>query len=214
MIEEELMLQQLFDEDKLTDKQKKIITAAIETFSEKGYAASSTSEIAKKAGVAEGTIFRHYKTKKDLLVSIVAPLMTKFIAPLVVKDFNKVLDREYETVEEFLRATIENRRDLLIRMLPVVKIMFQEIPFQPELRAQFFDLVVKNIFNSVEVIKGYQEKGLLIDMPPESIARLTITNILGFLFSRYILFPQLEWDDELEIERTIQFIMHGLGKKD
>ncbi|NYE09057.1 AcrR family transcriptional regulator [Bacillus niacini] len=215
MIEEELMLQQLFDEDKLTDKQKKIITAAIETFSEKGYAASSTSEIAKKAGVAEGTIFRHYKTKKDLLVSIVAPLMTKFIAPLVVKDFNKVLDREYETVEEFLRATIENRRDLLIRMLPVVKIMLQEIPFQPELRAQFFDLVVKNIFNSVEkVIKGYQEKGLLIDMPPESIARLTITNILGFLFSRYILFPQLEWDDELEIERTIQFIMHGLGKKD
>ncbi|MFB3164302.1 TetR/AcrR family transcriptional regulator [Neobacillus sp. 179-J 1A1 HS] len=215
MIEEELMLQQLFDEDKLTDKQKKIITAAIETFSEKGYSASSTSEIAKKAGVAEGTIFRHYKTKKDLLVSIVAPLMSKFIAPLVVKDFNKVLDREYETVEEFLRATIENRRDLLIRMLPVVKIMLQEIPFQPELRAQFFDLVVKNIFNSVEkVIKGYQEKGLLIDMPPESIARLTITNILGFLFSRYILFPQLEWDDELEIERTIQFIMHGLGKKD
>jgi AcrR family transcriptional regulator len=215
MTEEELMLQQLFDEDKLTDKQKKIIVAAIETFSEKGYAASSTSEIAKKAGVAEGTIFRHYKTKKELLVSIVAPLMTKFIAPLVVKDFNKVLDREFGTVEEFLRATIENRRDLLIRMLPVVKIMFQEIPFQPELREQFLELVVKNIFNSVEtVIKGYQDKGLLIDMPPESIARLTITNILGFLFSRYVLFPQLKWDDELEIERTIQFIMHGVGKKD
>ncbi|MDF2787300.1 MAG: TetR/AcrR family transcriptional regulator [Neobacillus sp.] len=215
MTEEELMLQQLFDEDKLTDKQKKIIVAAIETFSEKGYAASSTSEIAKKAGVAEGTIFRHYKTKKELLVSIVAPLMTKFIAPLVVKDFNKVLDREFETVEEFLRATIENRRDLLLRMLPVVKIMFQEIPFQPELREQFFDLVAKNIFNSVEkVIIGYQEKGLLVDMPPESIARLTITNILGFLFSRYVLLPHLDWDDELEIERTIQFIMHGIGKKD
>lgn len=215
MTEEELMLQQLFDEDKLTDKQKKIIVAAIETFSEKGYAASSTSEIAKKAGVAEGTIFRHYKTKKELLVSIVAPLMTKFIAPLVVKDFNKVLDREFETVEEFLRATIENRRDLLIRMLPVVKIMFQEIPFQPELREQFFELVAKNIFNSVEkVIIGYQEKGLLVDMPPESIARLTITNILGFLFSRYVLLPHLDWDDELEIERTIQFIMHGIGKKE
>jgi AcrR family transcriptional regulator len=215
MTEEELMLQQLFDEDKLTDKQKKIIVAAIETFSEKGYAASSTSEIAKKAGVAEGTIFRHYKTKKELLVSIVAPLMTKFIAPLVVKDFNKVLDREFETVEEFLRATIENRRDLLIRMLPVVKIMFQEIPFQPELREQFFDLVAKNIFNSVEkVIIGYQEKGLLVDMPPESIARLTITNILGFLFSRYVLLPHLDWDDELEIEQTIQFIMHGIGKRD
>jgi AcrR family transcriptional regulator len=215
MTEEELMLQQLFDEDKLTDKQKKILVAAIETFSEKGYAASSTSEIAKKAGVAEGTIFRHYKTKKELLVSIVAPLMTKFIAPLVVKDFNKVLDREFESVEDFLRATIENRRDLLIRMLPVVKIMLQEIPFQPEMREQFFELVVENIFGRVKtVIVNYQEKGQLIDMPPESIARLTITNILGFLFSRYVLFPQLDWDDDLEIERTIQFIMHGVGKKD
>ncbi|WHY01209.1 TetR/AcrR family transcriptional regulator [Neobacillus sp. DY30] len=214
MTEEELLLRQLFDEEKLTDKQKKIIIAAIETFSEKGYAASSTSEIAKKAGVAEGTIFRHYKTKKDLLVSIVAPLMTKFIAPLVVKDFNKVLDREFETVEEFLRATIENRRDLLVRMLPVVKIMFQEIPFQPELREQFLELVVKNIFNRVEkVIISYQEKGFLIEMPPESIARFAITNILGFLFSRYLLFPHLKWDDELEIERTIQFIMHGVGKR-
>jgi AcrR family transcriptional regulator len=215
MTEEEMILQQLFDEDKLTDKQKKIILAAIETFSEKGYAASSTSEIAKKAGVAEGTIFRHYKTKKELLVSIVAPLMTKFLAPLVVNDFNKVLDREFETVEDFLRATIENRRDLLVRMLPVVKIIFQEIPFQPELREQFFELVVNNIYKRVEkVIIGYQEKGLLMDMPPASIARLTITNILGFLISRYILFPQLDWDDELEIERTIQFIMHGIGKKE
>jgi AcrR family transcriptional regulator len=215
MTEEEMILEQLFDEEKLTDKQKKIIVAAIEIFSEKGYAASSTSEIAKKAGVAEGTIFRHYKTKKELLVSIVAPLMTKFLAPLVVKDFNKVLDREFETVEDFLRATIDNRRDLLVRMLPVVKIIFQEIPFQPELREQFFELVVNNIYKRVEkVIIGYQEKGLLMDMPPASIARLTITNILGFLISRYILFPQLDWDDELEIERTIQFIMHGIGKKE
>src|SRR4051794_38999386 len=71
---------------KMTDKQIKIIKAAVETFSEKGYAASSTSEIAQKAGVAEGTIFRHYKTKKDLLLSIVAPMMAKLIAPFVLKD--------------------------------------------------------------------------------------------------------------------------------
>jgi AcrR family transcriptional regulator len=83
------------DEDKMTDKQIKIINAAVETFSEKGFAASSTSEIAQKAGVAEGTIFRHYKTKKDLLLSIVAPALAKLIAPFVLKDFNKVLNSAY-----------------------------------------------------------------------------------------------------------------------
>src|SRR6478736_5760541 len=99
MSEDEVLLQQLFEEEKLTEKQKKIIIAAIESFSEKGYAATSTNGIAKKAGVAEGTIFRHYKTKKELLVSIVAPLMTKLIGPYIVKDFNKVLDRDFDTVE-------------------------------------------------------------------------------------------------------------------
>ncbi|MDF2855546.1 MAG: TetR family transcriptional regulator [Neobacillus sp.] len=215
MSEEEMMLQQLFDEEKLTEKQKKILVAAIGIFSEKGYAASSTSEIAKKAGVAEGTIFRHYKTKKDLLTSIVVPLMTKLIAPFVVNDFNKVLDRQFERVEDFLRATIENRRDVLIRLLPVIKIMFQEIPFHQELREQFFEQIAKKIFDRVSLlIKGYQDKGQIIEMPAESVARLAITSVLGFLFSRYVLFPHLEWDDELETERTIQFIMHGLGKKE
>lgn len=214
MSEEEMMLQQLFDGEKFTDKQKKIILAAIESFSEKGYAATSTSEIAKKAGVAEGTIFRHYKTKKDLLISIVAPMMAKLIGPFVVNDFNKVLDKQYDRVEDFLRATIENRRDVLIKLLPVLKILIQEIPFQPELREQFIELIAKRIFGRVsELIKGYQEDGQLIEMPPASVARLAITSVLGFLITRYILFPDLEWDDKLETDHTIQFIMHGLGKR-
>jgi AcrR family transcriptional regulator len=213
MSEDELLLERLFDEEKFTDKQKKIIVAAIESFSEKGYAATSTSEIAKKAGVAEGTIFRHYKTKKELLISIVAPLMTKLIGPIIVNDFHKVLDQPYEKAEDFLRATIENRREVIKKLLPVIKIMIQEIPFQPELKEQFLDQIAKKVFDRILiVIKGYQDKGQLIEMPPASIARLTVTSIFGYLFSRYIFFPDSEWDDELETERTVQFILHGIGK--
>ena len=40
------------------------ILEAVDMFGEKGYASTSTSEIAKRAGVAEGTIFRYYKTKR------------------------------------------------------------------------------------------------------------------------------------------------------
>lgn len=213
MSEEEILIQQLFEEEKLTDKQKQIIVAAIESFSEKGYSATSTSEIAKRAGVAEGTIFRHYKTKKDLLYSIVTPLLSKFIAPFIVKDFNKVLDQQYEHVEDFLRATIENRREVIIKVLPVFKIVVQEIPFQPELREQFQELIAKKLFDRVSrVIQQYQKEGQLIEMQPESIARFAITTILGHLFTRYALFPQLEWDDEEEMKQMIQFIMHGIGK--
>src|SRR4051794_36703087 len=134
---EESIIDQLFDQEELTDKQKKIIKAAIDSFSEKGYAATSTSEIAKKAGVAEGTIFRHYKTKKDLLLGIIAPLLAKSIAPFVIKDLDKVLDTKYEHYEDFLRAMIQNRGAFVKNNLPLFKILIQEIPFHPDLKEQF-----------------------------------------------------------------------------
>lgn len=51
-------------EPKLTKKQIAILEAATDLFAEKGYAGTSTSEIANKAEVAEGTIFKHFKSKK------------------------------------------------------------------------------------------------------------------------------------------------------
>lgn len=59
-----LRLLAISQEEKMTPKQIAILEAAIEIFSDKGYSAAATSEIAQKAGVAEGTIFRYYKTKR------------------------------------------------------------------------------------------------------------------------------------------------------
>ncbi|WNS77678.1 TetR/AcrR family transcriptional regulator [Bacillus sp. DTU_2020_1000418_1_SI_GHA_SEK_038] len=213
MFEQDSLITQLFDDEKeLTDKQKKIILAAIDSFSEKGYAATSTSEIAKKAGVAEGTIFRHYKTKKDLLLGIVAPTMAKLLAPFVIKDLYKVLDTKYENFEDFLRAMIENRVAFAKKNMPLLKILIQEIPFHPELKEQFFEHIAKKVFERyVKVTEHYQEKGQIIDIPPQQVIRLTVTTIMGYLIGRYILFPDATWNDEEEIELTIKFLMRGLA---
>ena len=55
--------------DKRNERQMRILEAAVDMFGEKGYASTSTSEIAKRAGVAEGTIFRYYKTKRFIISS-------------------------------------------------------------------------------------------------------------------------------------------------
>jgi AcrR family transcriptional regulator len=216
MNEQELLLQQWFDDaDDLTEKQKQILLAAIDSFSEKGYAATSTSEIAKKAGVAEGTIFRHYKTKKDLLLAIVAPTMAKFLAPFIIKDISKVLNTNYDSYEDFLRAMFENRKNFLQQNLSLFKIMLQELPFQPELQAQFKAHILPTVYERMKgLVQYYQAKGDIIEIPPYTVVRLIASTIFGYLIGRLLLFPELDWDDELEIERTIQFIMHGLGKKE
>lgn len=209
------MIEELIDQnDHLTEKQRLILEAAVESFAEKGYAGTSTSEIAKKAGVAEGTIFRHYKTKKDLLLSIVAPVMTKLIAPFVIKDLNKVLDQDFENIEDFLRAMIINRAEFLNSNIPLFKILIQELPFQPELQKQLKEQIALKIYEKTkEIALHYQKNGQLLEMPPYRIVRMTATSIFGFLLGRYILFPEFDWNDEEEIEATIQFIMYGLARK-
>lgn len=199
-------------EEKMTEKQIKIIKAAVETFSEKGFSATSTSEIAQKAGVAEGTIFRHYRTKKDLLFSIVTPIMSKLILPFVMRNFSKVLDEPYANFEDFLRAAIRNRFEFAQKNLPVIKVLLQEIPFHPELKQQFQQIVAKQVLERLmKIVLHFQKNGQILDMPPSSVIRMTGTSILGFLLVRFLLLPESDWDDEQEIEQTVHFIMHGLA---
>ncbi len=54
----------------MTEKQENILKAALELFAEEGYNATSTSKVAKKAGVSEGLIFRHFGNKEGLLNAI------------------------------------------------------------------------------------------------------------------------------------------------
>jgi len=212
MEEHNSIMNELFIDEELTEKQKKIIIAAIETFSEKGFAATSTNEIAKKAGVAEGTIFKHFKTKKELLISVITPIVSKLLAPFVIKDLYKVLDHKYEHYEDFLRAMMENRIIFVKNNIPLIKIVIQEIPFHPELKELFIENIGKQVFDRFCLLaEHYQKKGQIIDIPPATVVRHTISTIVGYVAARYLLFPDKAWNDEQEIELTLQFLIRGLS---
>jgi AcrR family transcriptional regulator len=201
------------DTDKRNEKQIKILQAAVDMFAEKGYASTSTNEIAKKAGVAEGTIFRYYKTKKDLLMAIALPTLTKFAAPFFLQSFAKqVFEGSYDSYEEFLRTVIQNRFEFARKNLPILKILMQEVPFHPELKKEVQQVFEKEIYSRfVTMIEYFQKQGYIIEIPSSTVMRLTVSAVMGFLLTRFLLLPEANWDDETEIEYTIQFILHGLA---
>lgn len=55
---------------KKPDKRNLITEAAVEVFAEKGFRQARVSDIARKAGVADGTIYLYFKNKEDILLSI------------------------------------------------------------------------------------------------------------------------------------------------
>ena len=62
----------------------RLVRAALELFTTQGYHASTTPEIAHKAGVAEGTIYRHFASKEQLLNEIYRAGVRLFVS--IVKD--------------------------------------------------------------------------------------------------------------------------------
>ncbi len=197
--------------NQITESQQKIIDAAIAIFSEKGYAASSTSQIAKKAGLAEGTIFRYFRTKKELLLSIVGPYTLKVFLPKAISDFEKVFMDDYDSFEDFLRAAFSNRIALVKKNQAVVKIIVQELPFHPEIREQIIELFGKKILPLVETkIVHFQQSGEIIALPVKTVVRLIVTPLVGYVISTYFLFQNTEQNNQEEFESTIQFIVKGL----
>lgn len=56
----------------------RILAAAQEVFAERG-ASAATDEVARRAGVAIGTVFRHFPTKQDLLAAILKDLLARLM---------------------------------------------------------------------------------------------------------------------------------------
>ena len=56
----------------MTTKQENILEAALQLFATEGFHATSTSKVAKAAGVSEGLIFRHFGNKDGLLQAVIS----------------------------------------------------------------------------------------------------------------------------------------------
>jgi TetR/AcrR family fatty acid metabolism transcriptional regulator len=55
---------------RLGDKRERILSAAVKVFARNGFHATRVSEVAKAAGVADGTIYLYFKSKEELLFSV------------------------------------------------------------------------------------------------------------------------------------------------
>lgn len=199
---------------KPTSKQQKIIETAIKMFAEKGYANTPTSEIAKNAGVAEGTIFRHYGTKDNLLLSVIVPFFKESIPDLAEEIFNQILSENILSFEDFLRAFMKNRIQFINENKEIFRVVVKELFYNEELRKELLPLFSKNILHHFnKVIDMYKEQGEILDLPNKILIRMVFTMIGGYFVSRFVFWPNYSilGKDE-EVENIVQFVMNGIRK--
>ncbi|WP_204179946.1 MULTISPECIES: TetR/AcrR family transcriptional regulator [unclassified Staphylococcus] len=125
----------------LTEKQRSVIESALVLFSEKGYSQTSTSDIAKRAGVAEGTVYKQFKNKEALLYAGLVPIIKDNIAPTVAEEFLSELNRA-SNLEIFINTFVDNRSQFIYENRMLIKIFFNEA-----MTSKTFQSVLLEIFN-------------------------------------------------------------------
>jgi len=63
----------------VSDKRETILRSAIKVFAQKGYFNSKVADIAKEAGIADGTVYLYFKSKEEILHSVFDRAMEEFI---------------------------------------------------------------------------------------------------------------------------------------
>ena len=149
------------------DKRERILRAAIKVFARKGFYATRVSEIAKAAGVADGTIYLYFKNKDDVLISIFEDRITRLIA--VLRDEIA----QCENVEQKLRRIIELQLGLLEGQRDLAEVITVNLRQSSRLLKQF---AAPKFTEYLEVVShviadGQREGALRKDAHPKILAR-------------------------------------------
>ncbi len=138
---------------KKKNSRERIVAGARELFAEKGYQATSISEIATTAGLSEGAIYRYFNSKEDLLLACVKPALDDSL------DLIKQKDLAVSDLRSFTRLLLEKRLALFHKHYLSYKILFTEAYFNKDLFKMMCETVLSDdrLKAGTEMILGFEE---------------------------------------------------------
>ena len=94
---------------KRDDKRERILDAAEQIFARHGFYAAKVADVAKEAGVADGTIYLYFKSKDELLISLFERRMHQLNGALKRRDCRQAATRRTRGVHPHVRADVARR---------------------------------------------------------------------------------------------------------
>jgi AcrR family transcriptional regulator len=141
------------------DRPREICAAALEVFTEKGFAAARLDEIAKRAGVSKGTLYLYFKDKEQLFRAVVRDA----IAPNIEAVTSAITSAEApfaQLVRMFLAGFAE--KEATVPVGAVAKIVIGESRNFPELARVWHDEVASKAIGALaSAIASAQQRGVV-----------------------------------------------------
>ena len=173
--------------EKAAARREAILAAALDEFSARGFAATRLDDVAKRAGVAKGTIYLYFRDKEALFQELVRSMLSPLVgaieaAPAADMPVRAVADM---IVELFVREIYGTRRKDVIRLI------IAEGPRFPSLAEFYYHEVIERVQGAMRALlarasaRGDRAPAALAKFPQLLVAPGLMAIIWNALFERF-----------------------------
>ncbi|UGA47990.1 TetR/AcrR family transcriptional regulator [Bradyrhizobium quebecense] len=172
---------------KSAERRAAIIEAAMDEFIARGFAATRLDEVAKRAGVAKGTLYLYFKDKETMFEELIRTALVPLIGRLTALPTitGPVRDAVEGFAETFMREVVATRRGDIIRLIVA------EGPRFPAIADFYFREVVSKGLTGMRALvqlaitRGEIKHRELGDFPQLVVAPAIVAVIWQSLFARH-----------------------------
>jgi AcrR family transcriptional regulator len=173
--------------EKSAARREAILAAALAEFCARGFAAARLDDVARRAGVAKGTIYLHFEDKEALFREIIRTMVMPLIAAL----------EAMPPPERPIRAVLQDFADMFIREIyaterrDVLRLIMTEGPRFPQLAEFHYRNVVERALTAIRGLlkraleRGEIKDGALVEFPHLVVAPALVAIIWSGLFDRF-----------------------------
>lgn len=190
--------------ENLTEKQKRVLQASLELFASQGFEATTSQQIAKRAGVSVGSVYHTFPTKQAILVAVLAPIFEGTIDTVANQFNDNTFGKGFESVEELIKVTIADRFYFADKNINVIRLMLGQMlvnsVFVEDLK-NFFEQQAKQLV--LPTIVRLQAEQKIKNLPIEKILQILFYPLATYIGKRVLGINNMSLEEEIEFATEI-----------
>ncbi len=186
-------------------KREKILRGALKIFSKNGFYKSKVSDIAKEAGVADGTIYLYFKNKDDILICIFEEKIGEIIS--ILRDKLSGAGNP----EEKIRVFVDNHLKLLEENPDLAEMLQVELRQSNKFMKEYIPVKFLEYLDILsEIISEGVQKGVFRKDINPTIARRVIFGALDEISLAWVLSKKGKYDIDESARQVYSIVVNGM----
>lgn len=167
----------------LEQRRQDIVNAASEVFGEKGFHNAKIEDIAIRAGIAHGTVYRYFPNKQALAMEIIGSRgATGFLASIRHESLNDL------NPEELLKTIAEKYFGNLEQRLPIIRFQMAQALSDADFGRHYYRDLLHRLFTEMDgVFKKLMKKGSMKKGDPFLYGHIFYGILFSFLYCQELL---------------------------